>query len=230
MYKQQSKKYRKDIGFTSKSKCFDFFSAKDILSIDWTRVNLFNERLIDIGNRVQNQLVVKNNLNVKEFVLDSFEIIKTNKIIEECFTNHGRANEDVYFSWMLGYLVEQIFTPFIQHELKMNSVVRIGGDDLSNPKTFKRVSVADLLDPITKTSVDVQCGGKDGKVTIKKSKVDYAINSGYTGYAVTIGLSTGLYAAINLNDLEHAEFAPNPSWENALCWTAPNNIFKSWSK
>lgn len=230
MHKEKSKKYRKDIGFTSKSKCFHFISAKDILLINWALIDLYNERLIDIGNRIQNQLVIESNLDVRGFVLDSFQILRTNKIIEECFTNHGRANEDVYYSWMLGYLAETIFTPLIRHELKMDSVVRIGGDDLSNPETFKRVSVADLIDPVTKTSVDVQCGGGEGKVTIKKSKVDYAVNSGYTGYAVTIGLGTGLYAAINLNDLEHAEFIPNPSWENALCWTAPNNIFKSWSK
>jgi hypothetical protein len=123
-----------------------------------------------------------------------------------------------------------MFSPLIQQELGMDSVVRTGGDDLTNPELFKRISAPDLIDPVKNISVDVQCGVKEGKLTIKKSKVDYAINNGYNGYAVSIGWGTGLYSVVNLNALEHEEFKPNSSWEGALCWTAPDNIFKSWSK
>jgi hypothetical protein len=230
MKKDFSKQYRKTIGFTSKSKCFDYLSAKDIILINWSLVDLYNERLIDIGERVQSQLTIKNDLNVKNFILDSFQIIKSNSIIENCFTNHGRGKENVYYSWMLGYLAEKLFSPLIQKELEMSSVVRSGGDDLSNPETFKRTSDPDFIDAAKNISVDVQCGVKGGKATIKKSKVDHAINSGYNGYAVTIGLGTGLYGIVNLNSLEHEKFVPNSSWEGALCWTAPDDIFKSWSK
>ena len=224
-----SKQYRKSIGFTNKDKCFAFLKAKDIVCIDWNRLDLYNQRLIDVGVRIQKQLLVPNDMSVQEFILDSFRIMKEYQIIET-LNNNGRSNEDVYYSWMLGYLIETLFVPFVQKELKLNTVVRTGGDNLKCPENFKRVSNSDLTDPTQNIVVDVQCGNGDGDTHIKKSKVDFAVNNGYNGYVFTIGLGTGSYGVINLNDLEHAEFIPHEPWENAPCWTAPNNIFKPWHK
>lgn len=225
-----SKQYRKNIGFTSKNKCFDFFKAKDIVDINWKLIELYNDRLIDIGSRVQQQMIVPNDMIVKEFVYDSFNIMKQNNIIEK-LNNHGRSCEFVYYNWMLGYLIETMFVPFIKKELGLNTVVRTGGDDLKNPETFKRTSNSDLTDPTKNIVVDVQCGnGGEGKITIKKTKVDFALENGYNGYAFTIGLGTGLYGVINLNELKDAKFEENSSWEGALCWTAPNDILKPWHK
>jgi len=224
-----SKQYRKSIGFTNKGKCFTFLKAKDIVCINWNLLDLYNQRLIDIGTRIQQQMIVPNDMNVQNFVLDSFQIMKDNQIVET-LNNNGRSNEDVYYSWMLGYLIETLFVPFIQKELKLNTIIRTGGDDLKNPKTFKRVSNSDLSDPTQNIVIDVQCGNGDGDCTIKKSKVDFAVNNGYNGYVFTIGLATGSYGVINLNELKNAKFEKNSSWEGALCWTAPKDIFKPWHK
>jgi hypothetical protein len=224
-----SKQYRKSIGFTNKDKCFAFLKAKDIVSINWNRLELYNQRLIEIGLRIQKQLIVPNDMSVQDFILDSFHIMKDNQIIET-LNNHGRSNENVYYSWMIGYLAETLFTPLIKKELKLNTIIRTGGDNLTNPETFKRISNADLSDPTQNIVVDVQCGIGESKCTIKKSKVDFVINNGYNGYAFVIGLGTGLYGVINLNELKNVEFVKNFDWEGAPCWTAPDNIFKSWSK
>jgi hypothetical protein len=229
MNKKYSKEYRNRIGFSSKSKCFAFFKAKDIQNINWQLIKLYNNRLIQIGVCVQNQLIVPNDIDVEEFINQSFEIIKANQIIENYFTNHGRANELVYYSWMLGYVVETLFVPFIKEKLNLNEIVRTGGDDLKNPETFDRTGNSDLFDPTQNIAVDVQCGGGEGEITIKKSKVDYAIKNEYNGFVFTIGLSTGLYGIVNLNSLEKEKFVANPSWEGALCWTAPDDIFLPWS-
>ena len=222
-----SKQYRKNIGFTSKGKCFEFLKGKDIVCINWDLLKLYNLRLIDIGQRVQKQLIVPNPINVESFLLDAFNVMKRNSIIET-LNNHGRANENVYYDWMLGYMIESLFTPLIQKELNLNQVVRIGGDDLTNPETFKRKSTPDLSDPTQNIVIDVQCGSGEGKITIKKSKVDNVLRNGYNGYAVTIGLATGLYGVIHLNPLKKVNFVPNASWEGTLCWTAPNDILKPW--
>lgn len=217
------------MGFRNKAQLFRFLKATDIICIDWDKINEFNERLVDIGCRVQKNLIVPNNMSVRDFVLDSFHVMKENKIIET-LNNHGRSNEDVYYSWMLGYLIETLFVPFIQKELNLNTVIRTGGDDLKNPKTFKRVSNSDLSDPTQNIVVDVQCGIGEGVITIKKSKVDFALNNGYNGYVFTIGLGTGLYGVVSLSELKDAKFEKNSSWEGALCWTASKDILKPWSK
>jgi len=142
--------------------------------------------------------------------------------------NQGRAMEQVYLTWLIGYMTEKVFTPFIVDKLILSGLERNGGDDLSSIDTFKRTGAADLVDTKTNIFIDVQCGTGEGVATIKKHKVDQALKVGGTTYACMFGLFTGTYGIVNLNELKDAEFYKNESWENVLCWDVPSDIFKNW--
>ncbi len=61
--------------------------------------------------------------------------------------------------------------------------------------------------------------------TIKKSKVDHVIKNGYNGYAFGIGLFTGEYAIINLNQLNNAKFTKGGK-EGQLTTEIENIVFE----
>jgi hypothetical protein len=116
--------------------------------------------------------------------------------------------------------------------MQLNALIRIGGDNLDNLKNaneFKRISAPDFYDPTKNISIDVQCGKTKSKTTIKKSKVDHVIKSGYNGYAFGIGLFTGEYAIINLNQLNNAKFTKGGK-EGQLTTEIENIVFEPWSK
>jgi hypothetical protein len=224
-----SKKFRKQMGFTNQGKYKEWLKGKDIVVPNYQLLEKYNSRLSTIFNNINQQLEIPFGGNIDQMIIRSYTVMKDNHIIER-LNNNGRACEEVYYKWMQGYLAERVFLPFMINKLGLTELDRNGGDDLTNIETFKRTGDADLIDRSTGTRIDVQCGTGDGVSTIKHHKVKHALANDGTTYAFLIGLFTGQYAIINLNNLKDSEFKANVSWEGQLCWTVPEMFFQNWYK
>ncbi|MBR5939976.1 MAG: hypothetical protein IKZ88_01860 [Neisseriaceae bacterium] len=167
------KQYRQKLGFNNKLSFSDFLSAKDIQAdIDFNYIELLNTRIKDIFYKINNvsfikqeniELFLQNNLN------NVFNQLKQNGILNK-LNNQGRRKEEVYFSWIRGYLMLEYFKPAIAKIFSVNidNIQSIGDDDFSNIDTFKRTPKADLQ--INHYRIEVQSGFK-GINDIKQHKV-----------------------------------------------------------
>lgn len=222
-----TKEFRKLMGFSRKDQMHQWLSAKDIQSPNWVLIEKRNDRLVDIFTAINSHLELPYSGDIGDDVWFAYNQIKANNILQR-MRNNGRAMEDVYFNWVQGYIAEKVFTPLIADKLKLSNIERNGSDDLTNIETFKRTGDADLIDKVADVRIDVQCGTGDGVATIKKHKVDHALKNTGTSYCFLIGLFTGQYGIVNLNELRNVEFTPNQRWEGQLCWDVPSDIFKNW--
>lgn len=174
------KEYRLKLGFSNQGDVKSFFCAKDIFpQIDYNYVLELNKRLFDIIIKI-NSVVVDdlkwNNLNdfYNKNVQLVFEQLRANEILQK-LNNQGRRREEVYFSWMRGFVIAAYFTKAIAKlfHIDENSVSLIGDDDLNNIENFKRTPKADLellLSDNKKIRVEVQSGFQ-GINDIKQHKV-----------------------------------------------------------
>lgn len=165
------RQYRKKLGFSNQGDIKDFFGAKDIVpTVDFEYIKILNKRLFEIVCRINS--VVVNDIKIidlsvfkKRHVDDTFEILKKNNILPK-LNNQGRRPEQVYFSWMRGYVVSNFFLKAlgIIFAVDTSRIELIGDDDLRNIETFKRTPKADLE----------VCLLKDEKIRIE-------MQSGFTG-------------------------------------------------
>ena len=145
------RQYRQKLGFVNQSDVKNFFGAKDITpTVDFNYIKLLNNRLYDIINKVNN--VVTNEIKIddivafkKEHIDCSFEIMKTSNILP-MLNNQGRRPEQVYFSWMRGFVVSNYFLKALGliFDVDISKIDLIGDDDLRTVETFKRTPKADL--------------------------------------------------------------------------------------
>lgn len=225
-----SKEYRQLMGFTNKTKFQKYLGAKDIVQPNWELIYQKNDRLIEIFTQLNGLLAVSEQLDIEDIVSSVTKTIKDNDILPR-LNNHGRAIENVYYSWLQGYLAELVFLPLIKESLNLTVIERNGGDDLTDIETFKRTGDADLIAPNEKVLIDVQAGFTGGTFDIKKHKVIHATeNAEYTSFVFFADLMNGSYANIELNPLVNEEFLPNPRWEGQLCYTVDPEIFSTFLK
>ena len=209
------KEYRKGLGFTNQKSVKDFFAGKDIKPIvDYNYIKLFNFRLVEIIRKIDS-LVEKNiNLNdinnfCEKHVDDVFEKLKKNEIIQK-LNNQGRRPEQVYFSWMRGYIISSYFLKALSVIFKVNidNIALIGDDDLQNIDSFKRTPTADLeinLPNQGKIRIEVQSGFV-GINDIKQHKVLEAKKifqeKNIPSLAIHFDLFNGQVAFVKLNTIE----------------------------
>lgn len=221
-----TKQFRKLLGFKSASTTKVFLTAKDIVKINWELVESYNDRLLDIFNRLQNTLPYQQR-NLRIIVQNAYTTIRQHDILSR-LNNHGRTPESVYFSWMQGYLSAIVFQPLIENELQCQ-LEQNGADDLSKPETFARKSDPDLVDHKKKVFVEIQSGFRGSAMDIKKSKVKAPTD--YEYYIASFDCFNGQYCVLNTRDLlnlSESEWYVNPRWEGALCYTVPENRLKTW--
>ncbi len=174
------KEYRNRLGFTSQGDVKKFFGAKDINpSIDLQYIELLNERLLEMIKKINK--VIPKNIRVndlknfkKEFIEHPFKIIKLNHILPR-LNNQGRRPEEVYFSWMRGFVVSNFFLKALSlvFEVNISNIDLIGDDDLKNIEIFKRTPTADLeinINSKKKIRIEMQ-SGFTGINDIKQHKV-----------------------------------------------------------
>lgn len=177
---QYFKDYRKELGFTNQNDAKKFFAAKDITpTVDYNYIELLNARLIKIIKKIN--LLVSNDTkkdDIDKFCTNNidavFSILKDSKIIGR-LNNQGRRPEQVYFSWMRGYIIANYFLKALSKifEVNLENISLIGDDDLDNIESFKRTPTADLeisLKDGGKLRIEVQSGFV-GVNDIKQHKV-----------------------------------------------------------
>ncbi len=177
---QYFKEYRGRLGFTNQDGVKSFFAAKDIVpAVDYNYIDLLNDRLLKIVEKI-NGLVVEDvkvdNLHFfcNENIKKVFHKLKKHDIISK-LNNQGRRPEEVYFSWMRGFVISSYFLNALSQvfEVDIENIDLIGDDDLINIETFKRTPKADLqinLKNGEKIRIEVQSGFQ-GINDIKQHKV-----------------------------------------------------------
>ncbi|MDP2940472.1 MAG: restriction endonuclease [Candidatus Omnitrophota bacterium] len=209
------RQYREKLGFVNQGAVKNFFGAKDIIpSVDFHYVKLLNKRLCDIVERVNS--VVADDIKIdsfsafkKEHIDRPFKIMKQGGILP-ILNNLGRRPEQVYFSWMRGYVISNYFLKALSLVFGVNTakIDLIGDDDLKNVETFKKTPKADLeirLDKKERIRVEMQ-SGFTGTNDIKQHKVleakrvfrDERIHS----LAIHFDLYNGQVAFVKLDEIE----------------------------
>ncbi|HIS08659.1 MAG TPA: restriction endonuclease [Candidatus Scatomorpha intestinipullorum] len=166
------KQYRYSLGFNSQQHFKEFLSAKDIKPcIDFTYIDSLNNRLCEIFKRI-NEIYYKPR-NIESFLqntlFNTFYLMKRNVILQK-LNNQGRRKEEVYFSWMRGFLICEYFKEAICDifEIEKSQILHIGEDNFSSLETFKRTPRADLQ--IQNMRIEIQSGFQ-GINDIKEHKV-----------------------------------------------------------
>lgn len=210
------KKYRLDLGFGNQNDVKNFFGAKDISpTVDFNYINLLNERLYHIIDKINNVVSDKikiDDLNLfkTESIDHTFQIMRESNILP-VLNNQGRRPEQVYFSWMRGFVISNYFLKALGliFEVGTNKINLIGDDDLRNVETFKRTPKADLEIKINKTEkirVEMQTGFT-GTNDIKQHKVLEAKkvfrDFGLQTFAIHFDLYNGQVAIIRLDQIEN---------------------------
>ena len=208
------RQYREKLGFSKQADVKDFFGAKDILPIvDLSYIKLLNDRLYNIIDKINN--VVAKEIKIddlsafkKEHIDGTFEIMKVNNILP-VLNNQGRRPEQVYYSWMRGYVLSNYFLKALGliFEVDTSSIDLIGDDDLKNVETFKRTPKADLeikLNGKEKIRIEMQ-SGFTGINDIKQHKVLEAKrvfrDLGFHTLAIHFDLYNGQVAFIKLDEI-----------------------------
>jgi hypothetical protein len=207
--------YRQKLGFANQADVKSFFGAKDITpTVDFNYIKLLNKRLYDIVDKVNN--IVVNEIKIddlaafkKEHINRTFEIMKESDILP-ILNNQGRRPEQVYFSWMRGYVISNYFLKALEQIFGVDTskIDLIGDDDLRSVETFKRTPKADLeirLNGKEKVRIEMQ-SGFTGINDIKQHKVLEAKrvlrDNGIHTLAIHIDLYNGQVAFIKLDEIE----------------------------
>ena len=209
------RQYRQKLGFANQADVKNFFGAKDITpTVDFNYIDLLNERLHDIVDRLNKVVVdvikIDNLSSFKKQNIDRvFEILKRGNILPK-LNNQRRRPEQVYFSWIQGYIISNYFSKAISiiFGIDISAISSIGDDDLRNIKTFKRTAKADLeitLNKKEKVIIEMQ-SGFTGTNDIKQHKVIEAKKvfneSGKHTLTIHLDLYNGQVAFIKLDEIE----------------------------
>ena len=209
------RRYRQNLGFANQADVKNFFGAKDITpTVDFNYIKLLNKRLCDIVNKVNG--VVVNEIKVadltafkKDHISRTFMIMKESGILS-ILNNQGRRPEQVYFSWMRGFVISNYFLKALGliFGVDTSKIDLIGDDDLKSVETFKRTPKADLeikLNGKEKIRIEMQ-SGFTGINDIKQHKVLEAKrvfrDDGMHTFAIHIDLYNGQVAFIKLDEIE----------------------------
>ena len=194
--------YRTELGFRSKSATKRFLGAKDVVpNIDFNYITKLNKRLYEIVCRINKVVVEEIKIDdlkafKEKYICSAFKTMQDSGIIPH-LNNQGRRPEEVYFSWMRGYVVSSFFLKAIGiiFETDLSNISLIGDDSLSNVSTFRRTPKADLEIELSKTEkvrIEVQ-SGFTGTNDIKQHKVIEAKRV-YREYKIhTVGIHFDLF-------------------------------------
>lgn len=173
------KEYREKLGFTNQGDLKKFWGAKDIVpTIDYQYIDRLNQRFFHIIYKI-NSLITKE-LRIKSVddfwqqnVISVYEKLKQNNILSR-LNNQGRRREEVYFSWMRGFVVSTYFTKAIAQifGISVEKISFIGDDDLQNIESFKRTPRADFELQLGSQTLRIEVqSGFQGVNDIKQHKV-----------------------------------------------------------
>lgn len=209
------KEYRQKLGFSNQNSVKNFFGAKDITpTVDYNYIELLNDRLVEIIEKINSTITHELQIfNLESFfdknIYTVFGKLKQNNILPK-LNNQGRRPEEVYFSWMRGFVISNYFLNALGliFDVSTDSIEIIGDDDFADIDTFKRTPKADLqinLADGKKLRVEVQSGFQ-GINDIKQHKVLEAkrikLEHGISSIAIHFDLFNGQAAFVWLDDID----------------------------
>ncbi|MFH1713275.1 MAG: restriction endonuclease [Candidatus Jacksonbacteria bacterium] len=234
------KQYRQKLGFANQTAVKNFFGAKDVVpTVDFNYIKLLNKRLCEIIDRLN--VVVASEVKIdnpvafkKEHVNRAFQVMKKNGILP-ILNNLGRRPEQVYFSWMRGYVISNFFLKALGliFGVDTSKIDLIGDDDLKNVETFKQTPKADLeirLNGKEKVRVEMQ-SGFTGINDIKQHKVLEAKRVFRDGGIHTLGIHFDLYngqvAFLKLDEIEDGDvnWITRINLDEGVVWNIDQNFF-----
>lgn len=209
------KEYREKLGFTNQQRVKSFFGAKDIVpNVDLSYIDLLNKRLCEIIEKINTTVheeVQIDNLEYfyNENIYSICNKLRENEILSR-LNNQGRRPEEVYFSWMRGYIISIYFLNSLSEifEVDTKNIDLIGDDDLINIDSFKRTPKADLhinLNSGEGLRVEVQSGFQ-GINDIKQHKVLEARKikreENISSIIIHFDLFNGQVAIVKMDDID----------------------------
>ena len=81
--KARKKAYRTSLGFSTQGDTKDYFKAKDLYSVNWPLVESYNDRLVDIFEKVNSVITSDYKLNEDEIAAFSTKITSAYQILKE---------------------------------------------------------------------------------------------------------------------------------------------------
>lgn len=231
-----SKNYRRQLGFTNKKELEKHFKATDIVSINWDKIERYNQRIKDMFRKINhtiNPCVRWNNMSRIDREIDiAYDIIRENNILPR-MNNYGRYPEDLYYNWMRGYIVCKYFTPALAmiFNVSEESIRTVGHDNLMEIETFSQSPVADLEITIDGTIVRLEIqSGYTGINDIKAHKIREAHRAFYQerilSYVVHFDLFNGTMAIVDITDIEEDNMVPRSQMEGQLVFAIPDEAFR----
>lgn len=122
------REYRIKLGFSNQNTLKDFLAGKDVKPVvDYSYIEEINKRLCEIIQKINSVIPkeqkIKNTENFcKEHILGVYKKLKENKILP-LLTNQGRRPEQVYFSWMRGYVISNYFLKALSDIFGVNLLI-----------------------------------------------------------------------------------------------------------
>lgn len=232
----ERKQFRTLMGFSSEGKTKKHLKFTDEIPIDWERLEACTARVKDIFARINPIVHPEVQINIDEFnskIDNVFNEMRKNELFQK-LTNNGRNPVDVYYNWLRGYAVCEFFIKSIANifQVPTDNIKRIGKDDFTNIKVFKRTSDADLEIMINEAltfKLEVQ-SGFTGVNDIKKTKIDRAKNvkknENMDSYLIHFDIFNGQVALYLTSNMNVNEGAWKLKFENSKTIPIPNDAFK----
>lgn len=208
------REYRNLLGFSNQDNVKKFFGAKDITPlVDYDYIKLLNNRLIEIILKINTLVVdeIKNDdvdVFCKDNICSVFEKLKENGILPR-LNNQGRRPEEVYFSWMRGFVISNYFLKALTKifDVSLDNIILIGDDDFQNIESFKRTPKADLQITLGNVKIRVEMqSGFQGINDIKQHKVLEAKRikreENISSMVIHFDLFNGQVAFVRLDEIE----------------------------
>ena len=208
------REYRVLLGFSNQNNVKNFFGAKDITPlVDYNYIELLNNRLVEIILKINTLVVdeIKNDdidVFCKDNIYSVFEKLKENEILPR-LNNQGRRPEEVYFSWMRGFVISNYFLKALTKifDVSLDNIILIGDDDLQNIESFKRTPKADLQITLGNVKIRVEMqSGFQGINDIKQHKVLEAKRikreENISSMVIHLDLFNGQVAFVRLDEIE----------------------------
>lgn len=233
-----SRDYRRRLGYTNQAALKKHFKATDIVSVNWNKIELCNQRLKDMFREIDQVVhpsIRWKNTDVIDYEIDrAYAIMRENNIFPR-LNNYGRYPEDVYYNWMRGYIVCKYFAPALAiiFGVPKESIRTVGHDSLTDIDTFSQSPVADLEITIANAIVRLEIqSGYTGVNDIKAHKVREASRAYHQdhmlSYVVHFDLFNGTMAIVDITDIDenNIHWVTRAQMEGQRVFSIPDEAFR----
>ncbi len=230
--------FRVILGYPNAEALKKRLKGKDIINVNWEKIELYNTRIKDIFQELNN--IIHESIKYEDLTVfnskidDAYRILRDNNIIPR-LNNNGRNPEDVYYSWMRGYAVCEFFSKALSvvFGVQQESIKTVGDDKLTDITTFSKSPTADLEIEIEdkKIRLEIQ-SGFTGLNDIKLHKVDEAKRvfqaENIYSYIVHFDLFNGKVAIVDISNRpsEDSNIEIRQQFEDKAVFSIPSDYFK----